>query len=102
MDIAEEIKFELEAIAESKCGPIWEGIKNADILGRALNEIQKLRINAEDYAIIQAMAASNFNTLDAVIRALELAEGYQMLVEHDERSYRVIFEKLKINQTEVN
>lgn len=43
MDIADEIQFELEAIAESKCGPIWEGIKNADLLGRALIEIERLR-----------------------------------------------------------
>ena len=40
--IVEEIDFELEAIAEQNASPIYDGIKNADLLGKARAEIKKL------------------------------------------------------------
>ena len=42
-DIVEDIEFELEAIAEQDCSPIYAEIKNVSLLGRALREIKRLR-----------------------------------------------------------
>ena len=39
----EEIEAELEYIAEQKASPIYAGVKNADLLGKAHNEIKRLQ-----------------------------------------------------------
>ena len=87
--IVEEIDFELEAIAEQNASPIYDGIKNADLLGKARAEIKKLytdvalladenewlyRVIQQGFAMIAAQQAARNNASAETIRAARIAE----------------------------